>query len=98
MIGHQCTFISCSDKDMAQEALNVMRCRTAYIKPETVAFSFASDAVSDEDKTTMATVLLGKEASDDDDATLVIDSGTSLSDLIGGLRLALSLVGMDVSL
>ena len=42
--------------------------------------------------------MLGKEASDDDDATLVIDSGTSLSDLVdGGSRLALSLVEMDAS-
>ena len=47
----------------------------------------------------MAAVLLGKEASDDDDATLITDSGTSLTDRVdGSSRLALSLVGMEASL
>ena len=48
---------------------------------------------------TISAVLLGKEASYDDDATLVIDSDTFVSDLVdGGSRLAFSLVGMDASL
>ena len=76
-----------------------MRRHTAYLRPETVAFSLASDAVSDEDKTTMAAASRGKNESDDDNATLVIDSGTSLADLVdGSSQLAFSLVGMDASL
>ena len=56
MFTHQCTAVSSSDKDVAQAALNVMCRYTAYLRPETVAFSLASDAVSDENKTSMAAV------------------------------------------
>ena len=46
----------------------------------------------------MAAALLVKKASDGDDATLVIDSGILLSDLVDGNSwLMLRLVGMDSS-
>ena len=46
----------------------------------------------------MAAALLGKKASGGDNATLVIDSGILLSDLVDGNSwLMLSLVGMDSS-
>ena len=64
------------DKDVAQAALNVMHRHRVYLRLETDVFSLASGAVNDEGKMTMAAGLLA--ASDDDGATLVIDSGTLL--------------------
>ena len=86
------------DKDVAQAALNVMRRHTAYLRPETVVFSLASDAVSEEDKASKAAALLAKEVSEDD-APLVIDSCTSLCHLVDGSRswLVFSLLDMVAS-
>ena len=59
-----------------------MRRHTMHLRLETVVFSLASHVVSDDGKTTMTAGLLG--TSDEDSATLVIDSGTFLSGLVDG--------------
>ena len=57
---------SCCRQDMAQ-ARPWTSCFTT-MRPDVVVFSFASDAVSDEDKTALAVALLVEEATADDDA------------------------------
>ena len=55
------------DKNMAQ-ARPWTSCFTT-LRPDVVVFSFASDAVSDEDKTVLTVALLVEEVTTDDDVS-----------------------------
>ncbi|KAF0310008.1 hypothetical protein FJT64_018910 [Amphibalanus amphitrite] len=71
------------DQPVADAALAVLRRHTAYLQPQTVVLSLASDAVGEGERQALAEALLSQpESADPEDAALCLERHTQLADLV----------------
>ena len=91
------------DEVVAEAALNKMRRHTSYLRPETVVFCLASEAVNADHRADIASTLLTRSddpetEEDADPAASIIDQQTRLPNLVDGRSwLVFKLLGVDPS-